>query len=58
MPFLLGMLGTFGAWLVERLGKYFLSIGAFGVVYVGVDMLIDRFVGQILAGLGTVVSAA
>ena len=57
MPFLLGILGTFGAWLVERLGKYFISIGAFGLVYMGVDVLIDRFVGQILSSLGTVVSA-
>lgn len=57
MAWLAGLLLSFGTWIVERIGKYFLGIGAFGVAYVGVDVLVNRVFNNISASLGGNLSA-
>lgn len=54
---IVGLLVSFGSWLVERLAKYFFSIGAFGVAYVGVNALVDRVVRDMMASIGGVADA-
>nr|DAR77081.1 MAG TPA: Minor Head Virion Protein G6P [Inoviridae sp.] len=51
MPALLGLLRTFGIWLIERLGKYLLGLGAFGVAYSGVNVLINQVFRSMLANI-------
>ena len=55
---IVGLLVSFGTWLVERLAKYFVGIGAFGVAYVGVNALVDRVVGDMVASIGGVADDA
>lgn len=52
--FLVGL----GTWAVERIGKYFLSLGVMGVVYVGVDIMIDKAVAAIKDNLASAGVAA
>lgn len=52
MPFLGVLLRLFGVFVVERLGKYLLGLGAFGVAYVGIDLLINRVVNNMVSSLG------
>lgn len=54
---IVGLLISFGSWLVERLAKYLIGIGAFGAAYVGVNALVDRVVGDMLASIGGVPDA-
>lgn len=51
MPALLGLLRVFGVWLVERLGKYLVGLGAFGVAYAGVNVLINQVFCRMLANI-------
>lgn len=51
MPALLGLLRTFGIWLIERLGKYLLGLGAFGVAYSGVNVLINQVFRSMLVNI-------
>lgn len=43
---------VFGTWIVERIGKYLLSLGVFGVAYLGADLLVDKVVGNIVRSIG------
>ena len=51
MPALLGLLRTFGIWLIERLGKYLVGLGAFGVAYSGVNVLINQVFRSMLSNI-------
>lgn len=51
MPALLGLLRVFGVWIVERLGKYLVGLGAFGVAYAGVNVLINQVFSRMLANI-------
>lgn len=54
MPFLGVILRLFGVFVAERIGKYLLGLGAFGLAYVGVDVLINRVVSAIVRSLGSI----
>lgn len=51
MPAFLALLRTFGVWIIERLGKYLVGVGAFGVAYVGVNVLINQVFRSILSNI-------
>lgn len=54
MQWLIGVLVSFGAWIVERIAKYFLGIGAFGVAYVGASVLINRVFSSMVSQISGV----
>lgn len=59
MPvWLIGALTSFGTWLVERIGKWLLGLGAFGIAYVGINALINKVVSNIAGSIGGGVDAA
>lgn len=59
MPvWLIGVLSSFGTWIVERLGKWLFAAGAFGVAYVGADLLVNRIFRSMVASIGGGLSAA
>lgn len=51
MPLFLTLLRTFGVWIVERAGKYLLGLGAFGVAYVGVNVIINQVFRSMLSNI-------
>lgn len=57
MQWLGTLLLAFGTWLIERLGRYLISLGVFGATYIGVDKLVERVFGEIARNIGGGVDA-